>query len=569
MVANLTLSLFLSFAVFNGSEIKADNAPATTTVTVSNGAPSFTTAPHEDPTSDGTTPTNVGSNVVIKATATEGTGDNWYLAICKGNNITPVNGDAPTCPDGAWDISDAASSTAEATATYTVTTGETNQTYAWYAFACDDNAGTAMCSSMDNSGTSGGNGSPFSVNHRPTFTAVGNDGPGNPGAADLTVTATTYDDDDDDGAQDTVSLFVCKSSGFTGSACTGDQWCTTAGVTPTVTLACDLTIPDPQAHGTMDYWAYIVDSHGFVATGGKQGSAETFTVSNVAPSVSGTPTLNGTADIDLTSEKSTTNIVITGIGTNDNGCGDMDAAATFANAWLTSLGGASCTDNTNPNKCYFHATCTQTGANACEGGIDKDATYTCTVAFQYYSNPTDANTPWTATSWTATFIPGDGAGASASTANSGIQEMNSYLAMALTTDYDAIAYGSVSAGGKVDPLVEKLRVEAAGNVSIDLTTAGTDMSKSGASIGKEYQRYEINAAEGGHDWADGEILSDTPAATNINVCKSGYSPTLAWKPMYWGIEIPAGQAAGSYTGTNTLTAVKNTYGGADEWCETL
>ena len=35
----------------------------------------------------------------------------------------------------------------------------------------------------------------------------------------------------------------------------------------------------------------------------------------------------------------------------------------------------------------------------------------------------------------------------------------------------------------------------------------------------------------------------------------------------WGIDIPAGQVAGDYTGSNTITAVENNWSGSGSWCE--
>lgn len=130
-------------------------------------APAFLVAPHENPTSDDTTPTNAGDNVTIKATAMDGNGDQWYLAVCKTDEIATSTDAAPTCPGSEWAISDATDSASEATASYTVTESETSESYAWYAFACDKTASTPQCSAMSNSGTEGNNGSPFAVNHAP------------------------------------------------------------------------------------------------------------------------------------------------------------------------------------------------------------------------------------------------------------------------------------------------------------------------------------------------------------------------------------------------------------------
>ena len=332
--------------------------------------------------------------------------------------------------------------------------------------------------------------------------------------------------------------------------------------------ACDLTVPSPQAHGTLNYYAYVIDNHSFEASGGQQGAANTFTVNDVAPSVSGTPTFNGTNPITLTNEKSTTDIVVTGVGIDNNGCGDMVAANTFTNAWMTTTVGQTGCDTAGEasgNKCYYHATCTQTGADTCDGGNDTTASFSCTIPFQYYANPTDAGTPWSGDTWTATFIPGDGQGASSNTANSGTREMNSYLALGLATSYDSISYGSMSVGDRIDPLQEKTRIEATGNCSLDAQISGTNMTNGGNSIAVSYQKYGLGGTAPA--WSAGTALSGTPTSSNLNVCKSGYTATPEYKPVWWGVEIPTGTLPLSYTGTNTLTAVKNSWASTGDWCE--
>ena len=107
------------------------------------------------------------------------------------------------------------------------------------------------------------------------------------------------------------------------------------------------------------------------------------------------------------------------------------------------------------------------------------------------------------------------------------------------------------------------RVEAAGNVSLDVSLSGTSMTGPGADITADNQKY----AATGVAWASGTDLSGSPAPFDLNTCKSGYTGTPEYKPVYWGINIPAGQVSGAYTGTNTITAVKNNWVNPDDWCE--
>lgn len=579
ILALIGFTISVSFN-FKTTEIKADSAAPTTTVTVGNDAPVFTAnIPYETPAchsgagTSGTAdnPVNEGDNIVIKATATDANGNQYYLAVCDGPN-PPTAADVADCASGTtFGKSSLTTQNTEATVTFAAPT-ITSESESWYTYACDS-ATTNKCSTVSQ-GT-GNSGTPFYVNHRPTFTAV-SDEAGNPGAADLTITAATtisgtdgYDDGDIDAAQDTVRLYVCKSAGFNSGAspgCTGDTWCSqTTGITPGSILTCDLTVPNPAAHGTdvQDYWPYIVDNHGFAATAGKQGSAEHYDVNDVAPTISGAVTLNDAGTIDLTgSEKSTKDIYVKGTITDDNGCGDIVEANVKADVWQTTLttrtGCDSAGEGTAPNnKCYYHVTCVYDATvETCGAMPDKTGGYKCTVSFQYYTNPTDANTPWPADDWTATLIPGDGQGENAAgEADTAVAvEMQSFLALGLATSYDAIAYGSVAAGTNTDPLDELTRVEATGNCALDTTLHGTTMTGPGTAIAIANQRYASGSSAPA--WADGTALLVTPGEElELNVCKSGYTATPEWGRVWWGIDIPSDQTAGEYTGTNTIEAV--------------
>ena len=559
------LSLFFTMTGI-GIAFPAIADDAATSVNVDNDAPSFSVAPHEDPTSDTTTPTNMDANVTFKATATDTNGNDWYLAICKSNAIATSTDGAPTCPGDAWGISNAASSTAEATVAYTITSGEADESYAWYGFACDKTAGNSQCSEMSNTGTSGNNGSPFAVNHRPTFSAV-SDEAGNPGASDVTITATTYDDDDDDGSQDTVSLYVCKTAAFNGSSCTGGEWChSDPAVAPPGALACDLTVPDPQAHGEVNYYPYLVDSHSLQASGGQHGSTQSYTVNDVVPTISGTPSLNGGAAMDLTNELSTTDIYFTGLVSDDNGCDDITASTT-ADIWLHSIGHTACDSagESNGNTCYPRLVCAYDAAvEECIDADDKTGGYKCTIPFQYYANPTDSGTPWSGIGWTGTLVPADGQGINEGGAgNSATTTMNSFLALSMESGYNAIAYGSMSINTHTETLLEKVRVQAAGNCALNANMSGTSMTGTGDPITAANQRYAASAVS----WASGIELSGVAAPFALGVCKSGYTGTPEYKPIYWGINIPAGQLPGSYTGTNTVSAVKKPWSNPNDWCE--
>lgn len=109
------------------------------TYTVANTSPTFTIVTSDDPD-----PVDIGSNVTFSATATD-TSDNWYLAVCKTNEINP--GTPPTCATSQTYCvsSSAVASATENTCSWTSDNIGDND---WFSFACDNNASPA-CSSAN------------------------------------------------------------------------------------------------------------------------------------------------------------------------------------------------------------------------------------------------------------------------------------------------------------------------------------------------------------------------------------------------------------------------------------
>jgi hypothetical protein len=146
-----------------------DKTGVGTDINVSNYAPSFTLEP-SDGGSSATTPTNIGDDVVFTAIATDKNSNNYYLAICKTNSITAHDSAAPTCETSDQQLC-VSSSTASGTGTTCSfnTTGFTPESQDWYAFVCDDTTDSQCSAAMQGIGK---NGSPFNVNHAPSFTNV-------------------------------------------------------------------------------------------------------------------------------------------------------------------------------------------------------------------------------------------------------------------------------------------------------------------------------------------------------------------------------------------------------------
>jgi len=234
------------------------------TIKTLNTAPSFTAAPYEDPASYGSSPTNEGTNVTFKAIASDPEGEQYYLAICKAEGISAGDNAAPTCTgEGAeWCISSATNDDAEASCTKD-TTGLSSESYNWHAYVCDKHSGGGLCSSV-NTGA-GNSGSPFKVNHRPTFTTISDaPDPVSPGS-DITFSSTASDSDTDTVA-DTVKLVVCKTAGVADGACDGgaeDTWC--ASSLSASNPSCNYSALITDTPGVKNHYPYVFDNHNFGA----------------------------------------------------------------------------------------------------------------------------------------------------------------------------------------------------------------------------------------------------------------------------------------------------------------
>ena len=546
----LLLSFFVIaiFTLAKVFEVKADSV--TTSVTVGNSAPAFTVTPFEDPASSTTTPTNVGSNVVFKATATDANNDNYYLILCSTNSVTPVNGSAPTCVATTWCTSTSTSTASQASCSRTALIGDASSN-AWYAFVCDGSS-SASCSA-GSQGT-GDSGSPFIVNHRPGFSAVSNDSPKNPGQ---TITWSTTASDSD---SNTVKLIVCKTTGITGDACDGggsDTWCSSSFVASNPT--CGYSIPSVAPDGSNNAYVYIVDQHNFPSTDAYQGSNVSFTISNVAPVVSAV-TINSGAAINL--EESTTKaITLTATVTDSNSCAGAEIASVLGYVYRSGItyGGCDTSGEANNNNCYPEVSCTVVGGS-CTGTTDASADYTCTVNLQYHADPTDDNTQYTAENWLNTIKATDNNSATHATQVSAGVELNSLIGIDLGYTVTAsLNYGSLGAGQTNDPLDKILTTTPTGNVGLDQEHSGSanmcvnyPTCTGGTPIPVANQKYSLTAATA---YASGIALSTTETEVELNIPKP-LTTTPTTKNTWWGMHIPIGTVSGEYSGVNTITAVK-------------
>ena len=588
----LGVIIFAIVFIFNIGEQTVKQAGAasnaTTSVTVVNTPPVWTASTTEVIESSTANPTDAGSIVSWQAIGTDSNGENYWLLICNlSATPTPTSGGAPTCTSGVtWAVSGTTTSGAVATAA-TTSSSTWFESNAWFGWICDGNAGSPRCVATSTQGTNATNSSPFEINHRPVFTAYSDNSPAIPGAA-VTFFSTSSDADVSGGA-DTVKLIVCGSAGFatTTNTCTGTLLASsTAFVSSNATSSYTIVIPTQDTNYSA--FGYVIDNHGFEATGGAQGTDSTLTVSNVAPTIS-------SSTISLSQGTSTNMILTVASGqttgftlaytvSDNNSCDAVggsngyDEIATSSLAiYRSSVGASSCLSTTtlNANNCYTSGTPTTTWNLVCTAsstsctfgvdGTDVDTVWNCTFPLWYIADPTDGTsttTQYSTDNWVAQVRPIDNnALAGIYIQSSTGVEVQSFLSFALNTL--SIPYGSLEPGQQTDPIIATTTISATGNVGLDQDVTGQSMctTYTGSTLCSNSSTSTIPASEqvvatSTVSYAQGvAISSTTPLEVEINVPKSKSTSTATSSNAYWGIRVPGTITfAGSYTGENTFTA---------------
>lgn len=562
---------------------------ATTTVTVLNTPPAWTATATEAVESSATNPTNAGDTVTWRAVGTDANSEDYYLLICTGTSTpadpTPSSGAAPSCNTNQvqWGVSAATLSGTEATVS-TTTADSWSESNVWWAWICDGNAGTPRCNSVPTQGTNATNTSPFEVNHRPSYSDLWDNSPADPG--DTVVFTSTSTDNDTSGTADTVYLFICATSGWATSTdtCSGTTLgSTTVGAGSNATATYTIVIPtQDQNYGA---YGYLIDSHGFEATGTYWGYDSVLTVDNAAPTVSSsTIFINGGADMILTEDASQTpGFALQFTAADDNSCDAVggngyDEVVDFElSLYRSGVSSTTCTvasGSYDPNDCYpsgvasnvWGLSCTAS-STSCTGSTDTTIVFDCTFPLWYIADPTDgvegSSTEYGTQNWLAQVqaIDDDAEAGPLTEAQDGV-EVTSFLAFALNTL--SIPYGSLEPGEQSDPINATTTISATGNVGLDKKVTGESMCVTYTnstlcpnSATSTIPDYEQRFATDTIAYASATSLSSTTEQEiEINVPKSTATSSQATADAYWGIRVPASITfSGDYTGENTFIAI--------------
>ncbi len=533
---NLSLKL-------NMPEAMADTA--TTTVTVLNAPPVITDGPVENPISSSTSPINEGNAMSFLATADDPEDDDYYLIVCTTDSVTAsTTGGPPTCGATQLCVSASTADSVEATCTYN-DVYLTSESQAWFAFVCDDHASEGICSPSGDQGA-GDSGSPFYINHKPDFSEVTTTVNNQPPGGTFTITASTTDNDTVGGA-DLQHIAVCLTNSWATSTGCAFPLCTGTTTAPTDPF-CSFATTTPARDGIWTYWAFVMDGHLLAATSSNP-QTNTYTVTNVAPTVTNITLQNGN-DIQLELkgvaevQASTTFQV-----TDNNGCPDI-VYATGTMYWATSTLDRDCA--TDDDNCYQMAsTSCEIIAGSCTDWADASANYTCSTTIAFHAQPTDPSSNEPTTVWWGGAAAWDEATSSASTATTGVDVLTN---TALEVTEPEIPYGSVASNDDTGAVNATTTVENYGNSPIDAQIDGIDMWRSGGGdIEVYYQKYGLNPFT--YPSATYTLTSTTTPAIDIVAPKPTTSTLDVEDEVYWGIGIPVGKLSGEYYGTNTIAVI--------------
>lgn len=573
---------------------------ATTTLTVLNTPPVWNVGEEgrEEFQSSTSTPTNSGSQVSWIGRATDANGAPYFMIICS-TNATPTAGFStttlgtvpPVCAAGTrFAVSTSTVSGQQARAATTTTEiapfAESNN---WFAWVCDDDPVNPRCSTTYSTGTTASNSSPFNVNRRPIFTAFGNNGPVNPGGS-LLFTSSSSDPDVVD-AQDFIYLTVCRAATFS----TTTKLCGAANVDflasttiPTLLNAnATYTLPAIAQDAAYNAFGYIYDQHGHTAIGSTQGATSTFSVNNVAPTITNI-SLNGGLNMTLSVEAGqTTGFPLSFTANDANSCdavggGNADEITRSVVAVLRSGIGTSTCNGTpgsyDPNNCYpsgvatstWNLTCTASTTSCLPGGADATMDFNCTFPIWFIADPTDgtaADTPFYAQHWVAGVAGVDNNNATGSMATSSVAvDMISYSAISLLTDQ--ITYTNLEPGTQMPTLISSTTVRAVGNTGMNQLLGGDHMcgtyspsnpctlGAGTSTIDRLNQKFATSAVA----YATGVTLTATtsPTLLDIRIAKPTSTSTPSTKKTYWGIAVPGTIVlSGNYTGQNVFTGTRS------------
>ncbi len=287
-------------------------------------------------------------------------------------------------------------------------------------------------------------------------------------------------------------------------------------------------------------------------------SSTSVTVGNAAPTISALA-LDRTTVTLLENSSVWATSTMTVIDTN--GCTDITSGGgVTATFYLASTTNSGTTCGYDGNNCYTSTCTATTTGNTCTGGSDTSVEYDCGFEIWYPATATDGTAPvWSSSIWSVSATSTDGTDTGTATNTAQTVEIVTLNALSVTS---SVSFGSVSANSDTGTSDQSTTITNTGNTAGDTEVSGdvmcTDYPTCSANAFVEsQQKFDLVASV---DYASKTYTlaaTTTPATIQTILVKPTATTSAVTDIIYWGIAIPSGQAAGSYTGQNTLTAVAN------------
>ena len=251
--------------------------------------------------------------------------------------------------------------------------------------------------------------------------------------------------------------------------------------------------------------------------------------------------------------------------TDGNGCQTINhVTASFRIGSTTGeaspfLGGAAskyCVDN-DDDRCYKVGSTTvgqlltgcfaTTTGNQCLSSTDTSVDYDCAFKVWYIAEPSDA-APWASSIWLLSATTSDGVATTTATNTPQAIEVSTLYALDVTS---SLSYGTLAANTNTGATNSTTTATSTGNAAIDADISQTTALTSGAfTIPAANQEYS-NVA---FTYTAGTDLTTSP----VNLELGNANPTSTTSPpssdISWGLNVPAGQANGTYSGVNLFSA---------------
>lgn len=286
---------------------------------------------------------------------------------------------------------------------------------------------------------------------------------------------------------------------------------------------------------------------------GADTASTTVTVGNAAPTISALAMDRTTITLNESSYVwASTSMTVT----DNNGCsGITSVTAKLYFASTTNSLGTLCT--AEDRGCYA-STCvaTTTGTTCSTTAVQ----YDCGFKIWYTAKPSDSSAPdidLKAGIWTVSATSTDGTDFGTATNTTQQIEVGTLNALSLSGN---IAYPQTSANSNTGATNQAITVANTGNTPIDNEISGDVMCTtdyptcSAAKFGPSQQKFDLS------DVTFASLTytlaaTTSPATIELVLATTTATTTSITDLTYWGIAIPSGQGAGSYTGQNTFTAV--------------